>query len=428
MLKKLLYSLLFLCLSHAVVSHASGTSAPLSRQVTLLEASSSSEVLLETTGLYYSKKRSRFSKRRDVRKVGLEQAIEDAKKAGVYYLLFNSTDPILSREQEETAFRGIQERFFQPDIINEFITYQDDVVRKKVLLNKKTGIKVILQIKINKARLLKELENRGVLMPKESLLERIGTPFIMVLPMQSQNEKIETVMKNKEVQHAAGVIQSILTAKQYDVLLPDQSQFLNTLKQSQDLLSEFKSDPAYQLALSVGSDIYIDYSISASESRFETQQYSATIRAYETTTARLLASETGYSKNREGNDFLSIEEALQSAMNNIITRIHTYWKNDIDKGMRFKIITRIGLPSLEKKEINLIHDTYFNTLDTVSEKVKEILSTDKTLDSIIWVNPNTYTSSRAVWQEIRDTFNRQSSFKIYKATINRKLILLNIHD
>ena len=73
----------------------------------------------------------------------------------------------------------------------------------------------------------------------------------------------------------------------------------------------------------------MEYSIGQSKSAYDTDQMAVTLRAYETTTGRLLATQTGYSKPRVGELFLSIEEALLSVLGSVEQRIFSI-------GRRFK--------------------------------------------------------------------------------------------
>jgi hypothetical protein len=398
---------------------------PISRQATLLETSSSSELFLEATGFYHTDKK--FRKKADVKKHGISNAIIDAKKAAIYYLLYGGADPILSTDKELNHFKFLENDFFKTDNITTFITYEDARPQKTVLLNKGTGIKVILDVKVDKARLIKVLEDEGVIVKKVTLLDIVGNPFIMVLPQLEKGQTIsEAFSESKDNTHAAGVIQSYLTAQQYDVVVPDQQNFINTLNEQQLSLVGKADDTSYQLALSVGSDVYIDYSVTFSKSSYETKKAAVSVRAFETTTSRLLGAETGYSDSREGDSFVSIEEAILDAMTNVMSRVHNYWESDLEKGVQYKVITTFP-KDLTGDTKEAITDAYFDTLEDVSETVKENTSGSTTIDSTIWVSPTDYKNSRKLYRGLRESFNNESSqFKLSKSHQNRKLLLLTV--
>ncbi len=106
-MKKTTYTILIaLLLSFGV--YASG---PVSKQATLIDSTSSSEVLLEVTGIYKSDERSKGKKRKDIKKNGVKKALDDSRKAAVYFLLLSGTDPILTQDSEKLAFKAIEDSF-----------------------------------------------------------------------------------------------------------------------------------------------------------------------------------------------------------------------------------------------------------------------------------------------------------------------------
>ena len=85
------------------------SSLPYSKQATIVDTSSPSEVVLESTGIYYSDFKSARARKKDIIKYGILEASIDAKKAAIYSLLFMGTDPILSTDEERDAFHSIEE-------------------------------------------------------------------------------------------------------------------------------------------------------------------------------------------------------------------------------------------------------------------------------------------------------------------------------
>ena len=74
---------------------------------------------------------------------------------------------------------------------------------------------------------------------------------------------------------------------------------------------------------------------------YGTNKYSITIRVFETTTGRLLGSETGYSKSRKSEKMLNIEEAINDAIDKVITKVINYWNSDLKNGIQYKTIIQI---------------------------------------------------------------------------------------
>ena len=70
---------------------------PVSRQAKLVEVVSSSEVMIEATGIYKGKGKKSKHKKKDVEKNGVSKAILDSKRAAIHFLLFGGTDPIITK-------------------------------------------------------------------------------------------------------------------------------------------------------------------------------------------------------------------------------------------------------------------------------------------------------------------------------------------
>ena len=112
---------------------------PVSKQATLVETVSSSEVMIEATGIYKGKGKSDRKKKKDVEKKGMSGAAMDAKKSAVYFVLFGGTDPLLSTVDEQQKFGAHEGFFFNKDNVSNYITYEDTQVIKKL---KTDGVKV----------------------------------------------------------------------------------------------------------------------------------------------------------------------------------------------------------------------------------------------------------------------------------------------
>lgn len=417
---------LTLCLTLCLAIGIDASNLPESREGTIINAASSAEIIVEASGIYYSEKR--FGAKKEVRKYGIDYASKDAGKAAVYTLLFSGTDPILSTDVEKQTFSSVQESFFNDDNIKTFITYEEARPSKKVSLKDGKGIKIVKQFKVNRDLLVKTLEDQNVLTKRETIEDLLGNPTIMVIPQTSKGQTpIELLSTDENAKIAATVVQSFLTARQYDVILPDQQSFLNDLTNSQLNLADREEDMAYQLALSVGSDIYIDFSVSHSKAAYDTDKYAVTVRAFETTTGRLLGSETGHAQARKDEKFVSIEEAMLDAINSVLSRVTTYWKSDLEDGIQYKVITSIDADAFSEAELENLQDVYFDTIEDVAKKTKEVIVTSQTIDYLIWCDPKEYDKSRDVWRAIRRQFNAEyPKARITSLNQNRKLLLLKI--
>lgn len=417
-------------ISNILTGNISFAQIPLSKQATLVESVSSSEVMIEATGIYQGKGSGMFSdskKKKDVANNGMARATLDAKKSAVYFVLFGGTDPLLSSTQEQQIFGSHEAFFFNNDNVTNYVTYEDVQVIKKVKISGGKGLKIVKRFKVNKELLTKDLEARNIITNREDLAETIGTPFIMVLPAVEKGQSpIDLLRTNPEVKHAAAVIESYLTARQYDVIVPEQQQSMEVLNEAQMNLGAREEDYAYQLALSIGSDIYIDYSGAKEDAGFGTKKYVVSVRAYETTTTRLLGTETGYSQGRKGEIMVSIEEAMNDAIDKVLSRITNYWKKDVEKGIQYKLVFNLST-DFDEDQIEEIQFALMDAIEEMSKKSKENIVTDQTVDYLIWCDPEKYDKSSKVYRYLKKYFKKEETEgTLRKVNVNRKMILLKV--
>ena len=400
---------------------------PVSKQATLIESVSSSEVMIEATGIYKGKGKKDKHKKKDVENNGMARATLDAKNSAVYFVLFNGTDPLLSSTQDQQKFGSHEAFFFNNDNISNYVTYEDAQVIKKVKINGGKGLKLVKRFKVNKELLTKDLEARDIIAARADLAETIGNPFIMVLPaVQKGQSPIEMLRTNPEIKHAAAVIESYLTARQYDVVVPEQQESMESLNAAQMDLGDREEDYAYQLALSIGSDVYIAFSGTLEDAGYGTKKYSVSVRAYETTTARLLGTETGYSQGRKGEVMVSIEEAMNDAIDKVLSRITNYWKKDVDKGIQYKLVFNLST-DFDEDQIEEIQFALMDAIEEMSIKSKENIVTAQTVDYLIWCDPEKYDKSSKVYRYVKKYFkNEETEGTLRKVNVNRKMILLKV--
>ena len=400
---------------------------PVSKQASLIESISSSEVMIEATGIYNGQGKKKKHKIKDVKSKGVSKATLDAKKSAVWFVLFGGTDPLLKSIQEQQLFGQHESFFFNNDNVSNYITYEDSQLLKKLKIDGGQGLKVVKRFKINKELLTKDLEARNIIAARADLAETLGNPFIMVLPAVNKGQSpIDALRTNPAYKHAASVVESYLTARQYDVIVPEQQESLESLNAAQMDLGDREEDYAYQLALSIGSDIYIQFSGIQEEAGYGTKKYALTVRAYETTTARLLGTETGYSQGRKGELMVSVEEAMNDAIDKVLSRVTEYWKRDVDKGIQYKLIFNLST-DFDEDEIEEIQFALMDAIEEMSKSSKENIVTNQTVDYLIWCDPTKYDKSSKVYRYVKKYFKKEdTSGTLRKVNVNRKMILLKV--
>jgi len=400
---------------------------PVSRQAKIVEVVSSSEVMIEATGIYKGKGKKSRQKKKDVDKKGLSGATLDSKRAAIHFLLFGGTDPIITKDDEKQKFQPFESNYFGEDVISNYFTYEDVTLRKKVKIDGGEGLKIVKRFKVNKDLIIRNLENSGVIIGQTELASSMGNPFIMVLPSVKKGESpIDLLASNKFYKHAATVVESYLTAKQYDVLVPEQMASLEELNKAQLDLGDREEDYAYQLALSVGSDVYIEFDGASEDAGYGTKKYGITLRAYETTTARLLGSETGYSQGRKGEMLLSVEEAMNDAIDKVLSRVSSYWKSDLSSGIQYKLVVNLST-EFDEDEVEEVQFALMDAVEEVANKSKENIVTAQTLDYLIWCDADKYDKSSKIYRYIKKYFKKEgTSGVLRRVNVNRKMVILKV--
>ncbi len=384
---------------------------PESREAIFVETFSSSEVSLRAKGIGKE----------------VEDAENDARKAAVYFVLYNGTDPLLQTEEERRNFQKIENDFFNLANINNYITFFGNEILSRVRL--RDGVKVEKFVRVNKEKLAQDLARRGIIASRSDLAEAIGNPIIMVLPEVPRGQSpVEALQNDVELKKGAEVIESFLTARKYMVEVPEQRQVITELAEAQANLKHMETDIAYQLALTIGADIYITYNVQIEKGTFGNKA-SVGCRAFETTTGRLLGTETGFSPERPSTATAAlIEEAMNSAIDKTLARIDAYWKKDLENGQQYKLIFRIIGDYKDPLEIS---DAVEDVLKKISTNMRQIAITDRTLDYVIWQRD--FNTPTKLFRALENALNsnptiRKNFAKLKRLSLNRKLLLLAIDN
>jgi hypothetical protein len=389
---------------------------PRSKEASLVEVSSPCEWMIKAAGYGVGQGSTREA-----------AAIKDLRKAAVYFVLYGGTDPLLQTQQEKDAFALRKDELFHDNVYDKFVSWEKTKYENRIKMPD-NSVKIEKILKVNRCELKSQLEQWSVISPIiESMPDK---PFTMVVPENRPNQScLETLDSDPLLKFAAKVIESFLTQHEFDALVPEQSIALNENIKNLRKLREFSEDESYALASCEGSDIYLTYTIEFSskmEGSTETKQAIVGIRAYETTSARLLGTETGYSRYRNVSDQALVEEAINSAADNVLSRIQNYWKEDMVRGLPYKLIITLS-PKLGDDE----HD-YFNlqinqAMKEICKNFKENIIADYTLDYFAWISPQQYSTPTDIYQAFKDKLSENRYGRNFSRTIlNKKLLLFKI--
>ncbi|MDP8218471.1 MAG: DUF6175 family protein [Candidatus Theseobacter exili] len=395
---------------------------PRSHEAVLIEVTSPSEVIIRATGYGIDKKH-----RKPRSKVLDKSANTDAMKAAVWFVLLGGSDPLIQTDEEKAAFEKIQEEFFTKSNIRNFIAWEAEYYDKRLKIEGGKKLKIEKTYKINKALITESLVDKGVLSEESTIAGLAGLPSIMVIPeAKGEMVPIELLKTDPNLKKGAEVIESYLTARRYEVIVPEQQQVIQELTSTQYALEGAEEDYSYLLALSIGSDVYISYNVSI-ESRMlgstKVKKGVVACRAYETTTGRLLGTETGYSHERTAPDAVLIEEAMNDAIDKVLSRIMNYWKKDLGQGVQYKMIVTVS-DVFDTDDAENIIFSVSDFVKEVSKTYKENVVADYTYDVQLWCNPEQYKSSTDIYRYLKKNYKGNGEIK--KVSISRKLILLNI--
>ena len=416
------YFILLFCI---ILHTAFASTLPRAGQATLIEVSSPTEVLIRATGLGIDKKH-----RKPKAAVLDISANEDAAKTAVWFVLMGGSDPLIQTDKEKSAFQKIELSFFGIENIRNFISWEADYYDKRLKTDGGKSLKIEKSFKINKALLEEYMVNRSILQKSTAISASVGMPTIMVIPESGGDiAPLELLSKNPDIKKGAEIIEAYLSAKQFSVVVPEQQQVLQELSSTQFALSGADDDYSYLLALSIGSDVYVSYNISITTRKVGTSNVKRAVvgcRAYETTTGRLLGTETGYSKERPLSASAAlIEEAMGDAVDKVISRIINYWKADIKQGLQYKCV--VGVSNLF--DIEQAEEIIFAVGDackSIASTLKENTVSDYTYDISMWINPKKYPAPTDIYRAIKKSYTGEGLVK--RVSISHKLILLSIND
>lgn len=375
-----------------------------SRQVSWVENYSSAEVMLKATGVAEDR----------------DEAILDLRKAALWYLLEGGTDPLLNSPEAKMKFKPYMDSVYGNPM--RYITWEAadvDQMLKVQLGNGEKGWKMTKHLRVSRQMLVDFLERKNVIPSKEKLAEQEGLPMIMVIPDAPKGQTPLSVFdSNPLAKHAAATIESYLTARKYDVLVPKQMAQLNQIVDLSADAKQIENDEAYQIALSIGSDVYFTFA-----GQVEKNKASVQVKAFETTTGKLLGTETGYSQMRPGaNSEPLVEEAVNNALVNVIQRVNQYWADDSKRGLQYKVILRVK-GKFSEDQILSIQDEVDQVIKLKFNQKKANVITDQTMDYQIWVDRNMYSDAAEVERAFRTGVK---DAKIRRISMNKKLLILSV--
>jgi len=135
---------------------------PVSKEANIIQRYVNGDVELQAVGIYNSPASSASKRKADVKKVGVEMAILDAKKAAIYYLIHSAPDPILVDGEARARFITRGAFIFEPASVDRLVSYVNPDNRNQVELNGGQGKKITKILRVNRDYIIRDLTNAGI--------------------------------------------------------------------------------------------------------------------------------------------------------------------------------------------------------------------------------------------------------------------------
>jgi hypothetical protein len=336
-----------------------------------------------------------------------EWAVHDAQKAAMARVIGD----LVQSQEEKARFEMEKERIYK-----NYRRYVEGWELKSRRRTEEGDIEVQGVVLLNRRLIEDDLVQVGVIKERRERLELLEFPTIALLPeTTTRGAGFATFAQN----HGA----SYLTQRKYDVIDIEQLKKVEEMAEGLKEVEGLPSDPKAVIALQAGADIYIAFEIRLDEGQVgqdRTVKASASVRAFETTTARQIGAASGFSREyplTAGAREKAVAEALGDALDRVLTNIEDYWKDDLKRGHQFLLTIRAPLkrnPELRRSLVEAIR--------SVAKSFKEELVTDQTMNYRVWY-PGSNTDFLFALQ---DAVKARTRKELKEITTSRKLFVLKL--
>jgi len=351
-----------------------------------------------------------------------EMADADVARVALDFVMFKWTDRIVSVEAERKGMDPVLDELYREP--RPYLSWvADKVTATRKLANGQYEITRL--VRVNKGSLTDLLVAKGVMASREELADAVGNPVIMVIPDAPKGQSpLEVFDKNRLAQQTAGVIESYLTARQYEVQIPRAADNLNSQVDMIGTVKGMDEDVAYKIALTSGSDIFITFSGTVDNTQGG-RKASLVVKAFESTTGRALGTETGYSQTRPNtSDEALTEEATSDAIDKVLQRVTNYWKADARKGLQYKVVLKVT-GKFDEATAEKVKDGLEDLVESEFPGSKQNILTDKTMDYTILAPRAKYKTSSNVSRALRNKLEIPG-VKVKETIRNRKFLMLEV--
>ncbi len=379
---------------------------PVGNEASFVESFSPVEVTIKSTGLGKEP----------------ELAESDIPLVALQFVMFKWSDKLVNTDDENRRAQKVLDEIYSNP--KAFVTWTADRVTSTRRLPD-DRYEVTRMIRINKGELTAFLVKKGVISSHQDLAKGAGNPMIMVIPDAPKNSSPLAVFEtNPLAQQCAGAIESYLTQRQYEVVSPRAQEQIGAQVQMIGSIKSPDEDQTYQIALATGADVYVVFAGEVA-SVPGGRKASLVVKAYESSSAGLLGTETGYSQTRpNATDGVLVEEATNDAIDKVLQRVNNYWKTDAERGIQYKLIVRYnGNFGAERKQD--LSDALEELIEQEFPEHKVNIATDKTEDFQVWAPKERVSGTSAISRTFRKKLELPG-VKVREILKNRKLLILEL--
>ncbi len=263
-----------------------------------------------------------------------ETAFIDAKKAATWFVL----SKLLRTSYERQRFGMIEQAFYR-----RYNTFLNKATTDGTYTQGDDGnAHVEAKISVNREAIVAFLKDKGIINP-DQLREAVGNPTVAVV----SKWKTRDPRWEAQIQSAAS---EFLTSRSYNTIdLSSGMKKLNKFTQALLKSENLPIDKKFRASLAMGADVYLEVS-AWNQNKGASTKGAARVKAYETTTGRLLGDASAFGKEypRDNQrEFQTVKEAVQNATEKTLTALMTYWRKDAVQGNRYFIVLAGKLDAVE---------------------------------------------------------------------------------
>jgi len=243
---------------------------------------------------------------------------------------------------------------------------------------------VRVEMTFDVGRLRADLEADGVLKPVSETVAEVTNPSVCVMP--------DADLKGYPLGSAlVGEAQSYFTSQGYNVEEYNADRSLGNEKLAK-MTNEIRrmegmpQDDTFQIAQQIGCDVYVvvHATVTAGRSGADvTNQATATVKIYETTTGSVKGTGNGRTGERVSTNAAVVAgDAVRDAVREAQRQLLAYWTGESKKGHQFRLtVAGAFSPDARRGLVELVR--------SVAREYKVITATAQTLDTQVWTTQYT---------------------------------------